>query len=140
MVLQLLQENKLYAKLSKCSFGQPQVEYLGHMISGNYIYIEASKIQVILAWPIPTNLKQLWGFLRLTCYYRRFIKGYAALVGPLTELLKKDNFHWQDEASLAFAKLKKALTQAPILALPDFALPFQLETDVSGLGIGAILS
>ena len=140
MVLQLLHENKLYAKLSKCSFGQHQVEYLGHTVSGKGIAMENSKIQAILAWPAPTNVRQLKGFLGLSGYYRRFIKGYAALAGPLTELLKKDKFHWQEETSRAFAKLKEALTQAPVLALPNFSLPFELETDASEVGIGAVLS
>jgi len=72
--------------------------------------MEVSKIQAILAWLVPRNLRQLRGFFGLSGYYRRFIKGYVALAGPLTELLKKDNFHWQEEASLAFAKLKEALT------------------------------
>nr|KYP45011.1 Transposon Ty3-I Gag-Pol polyprotein [Cajanus cajan] len=63
----------------------------------------------------------------------RFIKGYATLAGPLTELLKKDNFNWSDAATKAFTNLKKALTESPVLALPDFSLPFQLETDASGI-------
>jgi len=62
------------------------------------------------------------------------------LVGLLTELLKKDNFHWHDEASLAFKNLKEVVTQAPVLVLPNFTLPIQLETDASGVGIDTILN
>lgn len=76
----------------------------------------------------------------LTGYYRRFIQGYAAIVNPLTALLKKDAFLWDSSASVAFHKLKSVITEAPVLALPNFSQPFVLKTDASGTGIGAILS
>jgi len=93
VVLQLLRKHKLFAKLSKCSFGLTQVEYLGHTILGQGVVVDASKVQAVLAWPLPTNLKQLRGFLGLTGYYRKFIKGYASIAAPLTNLLNKDNFN-----------------------------------------------
>ena len=89
---------------------------------------------------MPANLKQLKGFLGLTGYYRRFIKGYATIASPLTNLLKKDNFLWNKTATTAFTNLKSAITQAPVLGLPDFSQTFILETNASGLGIGAMLS
>jgi len=140
VVLQLLRKHKLFAKLSKCSFGLTQVEYLGHTVSGQGVAVDASKVQVVLAWPLPTNLKQLRGFLGLTGYYRKFIKGYASIAGPLTNLLKKDNFNWDVDATATFETLKSALTQAPVLAIPDFSKAFVLETDASGIGIDAVLS
>ena len=139
-VLQLLQQNKLYAKFSKCSFGQQQVDYLGHTVSATGIAMDESKIKAVMAWPVPKNLKQLRGFLGLTGYYRRFIKHYATLAGPLTELLKKDSFHWSEATKKAFNTLKTALTQGPVLALPNFSIPFHLEIDASGMGIGAVLT
>ncbi|MCI40617.1 hypothetical protein A2U01_0061850, partial [Trifolium medium] len=72
--------------------------------------MDANKIKDVLQWPTPTTIKQLRGFLGLTGYYRRFIKAYAQLVGPLTDLLKKDAFVWSQEADIAFNHLKKAMT------------------------------
>jgi len=106
VVLQLLRKHKLFAKLlSKCSFGLTQVEYLGHTVSGQGVAVDAFKVQAVLAWSLPTNLKQLWGFLGLTGYYRKFIKGYASIVAPLTNLLMKDNFNWDVDATVAFETL-----------------------------------
>ena len=139
-VLQTLQTHTLFVKLSKCSFGSQEVDYLGHTVSGSGVAMDKSKIQSVLDWPVPGNLKQLRGFLGLTGYYRRFIKSYAQIATSLTDLLKKDSFVWNSNAEVAFAQLKQAITSAPVLALPQFELPFTLETDASGTGIGAVLS
>ncbi|GAU23864.1 hypothetical protein TSUD_369720 [Trifolium subterraneum] len=139
-ILQVLEQNELYAKLSKCSFGQREVDYLGHIVSYSGVLMDAGKIKDVLEWPIPKNIKQVRGFLGLTGYYRRFIKAYAQIVGPLTDLLKKDAFVWNNEAETSFNKLKHAITSAPVLRLPDFSKPFTLETDASGTGVGAVLT
>jgi hypothetical protein len=138
-VLKTLQQHELYARLSKCSFGTREVDYLGHKVSGTRVSMESTKVQAVMDWPTPANVKQLRGFLGLSGYYRRFIKAYAHIVAPLTELLKKDNFTWSSEAEIAFNKLKKAMVEAPVLTLPDFTQPFILETDASGIGVGAVL-
>lgn len=134
-----MKQHQLFARLSKCSFGDTEVDYLGHKVSGLGVSMENTKVQTVLDWPTPNNVKQLRGFLGLTGYYRRFIKSYANIAGPLTDLLQKDSFLWNNEAEAAFVKLKKAMTEAPVLSLPDFSQPFILETDASGIGVGAVL-
>jgi hypothetical protein len=139
LVLAVLLANCFVANQSKCKFGCAQVEYLGHIISGSGVAVDPEKIECILAWPEPKNVKGVRGFLGLTGYYRKFIKDYGKLAKPLTELTKKDNFSWGPEAKVAFSHLKHVMTTPPVLALPNFDLPFEVECDAAGRGLGAVL-
>lgn len=139
-VLHTLQQHVLFVKLSKCSFGMLEVDYLGHTVSGNGVSMDKGKVQAVLDWPPPKNLKQLRGFLGLTGYYRRFIKSYSTIALPLTNLLKRDAFHWDEAVGSTFDQLKQVVVTAPVLALPDFTQPFVLETDASSTSVGAVLS
>nr|GEY81332.1 reverse transcriptase [Tanacetum cinerariifolium] len=138
-VLQVMKDNTLYAKRTKCYFVVPHVEYLGHIISAQGVSTDPFKIEAMQKWPIPLILKQLRGFLGLTGYYRRFIKDYASISQPLVALTKKNAFKWNPSAELAYHKLKEAMIKAPVLALPNFEQEFVVETDASGKGIRAWL-
>jgi hypothetical protein len=139
IVLNILRENQLKAKLTKCTFAQPQVEYLGHIISGQGVATDPSKIKYIIEWKQAQTMKQLRGFLGLTGHYRRFIKGYASICQPLYLALKKDNFNWGPEQMAAFEQLKQIMSRPPLLRLPNFSIPFILETYACKSGLGAVL-
>jgi len=138
-VLSKLTTAKFFLKRSKCLFAQRRLEYLGHIISQQGIQADPTKIQAMIDWPTPSSIIALCGFLGLTGFYRKFIKGYATIATPLTSLLKKDSFTWHPEAQTAFNTLKQAMTTAPILNIPNFSIPFDLETDASGKAMGAVL-
>ncbi|XP_026398746.1 uncharacterized protein LOC113294569 [Papaver somniferum] len=137
IVFTLLIQHQLYAKLYKCTFAQPSLQYLGHIITAQGDSADPDKIKCMEDWPIPTNFKQLKGFLGLTGYYRKFVRGYGTLCKPLTDLLKKNAFHWSFAALAAFNKV--AMCTTPVLALPDFSKPFVVESDACTHGVGAVL-
>ncbi|KAF7831755.1 Transposon Ty3-G Gag-Pol polyprotein [Senna tora] len=116
------------------------VEYLGHIISKHGVHVDPKKIVAMVDWPILINVKQLRGFLELTSYYRKFIAGYASIAHPLTDLLKKNQFKWQEETEMAFQQLMQCMTKEPVLTLPNFTLPYMVDIDASNKGIGAVLS
>jgi len=139
-VLQLLQQDQWKVKLTKCSFAKRQIAYLGHVISEAGVSTDPRKISAISTWPTPTSVKELRSFLGLAGYYRKFVHHFGVISRPLFDLLKKHTlFVWTTAHDEAFQSLKSALCQAPVLALPDFAKPFAIETYASDLGVGAVL-
>ncbi|GBG73549.1 hypothetical protein CBR_g16892 [Chara braunii] len=139
-VLQSLRDSQYKINREKSSFGVPSVIYLGHVISGDGLAPEAAKIAAIQEWPQPQTVRDVRSFMGLASYYRKFVRNFSAVVAPLTNLTKKDTpFLWSLHCQLAFTRLKKALTHAPVLKSPDPTLPFILTTDASQYGIGAVL-
>lgn len=139
LVLGKLMKHQLFANMKKCEFGRAVIGFLGHVISENGVEVENTKIHVVLDWRYPRNLPELRGFLGLTDYYRKFMDGYANISRPLTEFLKKYRFGWSKEAKDAFKRLKIVLTRSPVLAMPNFQIPFVIKTDASSYEVGVVL-
>ncbi|KAH1088132.1 hypothetical protein GYH30_019263 [Glycine max] len=110
------------------------------MVFGQGVEQVASKIAAIQQWPPPCSTKAVRSFLGLAGFYRKFIQGYATIAAPLVAVTTLESFQWSPQAQAAFDNLKQALSTALILALPDFTRPFTVETDASGVGMGAVLS
>jgi hypothetical protein len=139
-VFQLLLQHGIKIKLSKCSFAQKALKYLGHIISAARVATDPKKITDVQNWPPPETPKDVRGFLGLAGYYRKFVRHFGTIAKPLTELLKKGHiFQWTTIHQEAFDLLKHALTTALVLQLPDFAKQFIIETDASAKGIEAVL-
>jgi hypothetical protein len=138
-VLSVMRNHQLFLKQSKCSFGEPTVAYLGHIVSADGVSMDNNKVQAVTEWPKPRSICGLRGFLGLAGYYRRFIKDFGTITAPLTRLLKRGTFQWSLEVDAAFQQLKHALTSAPALELPNFDRPFIVECDASSSKIGAVL-
>ena len=140
IVLKVLKEKKLYAKLSKCEFWLSEVSFLGHVISGDGIAVDPSKVDAVLRWETPKSVTEIRSFLGLAGYYRRFIEGFSKLALPLTKLTCKGAaFVWDVKCEESFVELKKRLTTAPILILPNPEEPFVVYCDASKMGLGGVL-
>ncbi|GKF64643.1 putative reverse transcriptase domain-containing protein [Tanacetum coccineum] len=132
LVLELLKKEKLYAKFSKYEFWLREVQFLGHVINGNGIHVDPSKIEAIKNWKAPRTPSEVCSFLRLVGYYRRFIENFSKIAKSLTILTQKCNtFDWGKEQENAFQTLKDKLCNAPILALPDGPKNFVVYCDAS---------
>ena len=141
LVLQRLIDSGLKLKPKKCTLFQKQVEFLGYVISPAGVATDTRKIEAVEKWPVPQNVTEIKTFLGLCSYYRRFVKNFSKIAAPLYQLTQKDQiFNWTSNCQDTFNQMKNCLTEAPILAYPDFGKEFILDTDASRLGIGGILS
>jgi hypothetical protein len=140
LVLQKLRDNQLYAKFSKCEFWLKEVSFLGHVIKGGGTAVDPGKVTDVLNWEPPTTVSEIRSFLGLAGYYRRFIEGFSKIVNPLTSLLEKHKkFIWSEACQNSFDELKKRLTTAPVLVMPDIHKSFDIYCDASKQGLGCLL-
>jgi hypothetical protein len=141
MVLQVLREHQLYAKLSKCSFCQKKIHYLGHIISKDGITVDPEKIEAIRECSVPKNVTKVRSFMGLASYYKRFIEGFSRIAHPITSLQRKGvKFQWTLDCEKSFQHLKQLLTSDPILRIADPNEEFIVCTDACKEGLGGVLS
>ncbi len=137
-VLCKLREVNLKLNPSKCCFVAKSITFLGHVVSKEGTKPDPGKVEVVVHFPIPKTVTSVRSFLGLTRYYRKYIRGYSRMVGPLFELTKKDvAFVWDVGCQQAYQALKVALVNAPVLTRPDFRRTFWLDVDWSPKGVGA---
>ena len=140
IVLKILQDNSLTAKLTKCDFFAKQVEFLGHVVSAQGISMDPTKTKAITDWPIPQDIHDLRSFIGLANYYRRYIENYAKICLPLFNLFAKDTpWVWTPTHSRALSSLKTALTSAPVLQPFNPNAQSIIITDASKFALGATL-
>ena len=149
-VFQKLMAAGLKLKPTKCFFFRNEIEYLGHVVSGKGISTNPKKIEAVTKWPTPKTVYDVRSFLGFVGYYRRFIKNFSKITKPIREVItglenqskraaKKTYIEWTDTAESAFEALKTMCVSTPILAYPNYQLPFILHTDSSTDGLGAVL-
>ncbi|CAG9118032.1 unnamed protein product [Plutella xylostella] len=143
-VLEKLKHANLTVNLEKCKFFRSQLKYLGYVVDEHGLRTDPSKVEAILNYPTPTSRKDLKRFLGTATWYRRFVPNFSTVAGPLNKLTSnKKNappFKWTPEADASFNKLKECLVSAPVLSCPNYDLPFEVHTDASDYGVGAMLT
>ncbi|XP_040197563.1 uncharacterized mitochondrial protein AtMg00860-like [Rana temporaria] len=141
MVLCCLRQHGLYAKPEKCEFERQSIQFLGLVISTEGFKMDPQKVTAVLDWPAPSDKKGVQRFVGFANFYKRFIKGFSAIISPITQLTKQNiRFHWNSEAQAAFSTLKELFTSASILSHLDPTLPYLLEIDASETAVGAVIS
>lgn len=143
-VLEKLKMANLTINFTKSQFFRNQLKYLGYVVDSNGLHADPEKVESIINYPTPTNRKEVRRFIGTASWYRRFIPNFSSLTTPLNKLTSQGKnappFAWSAEANTAFKKLKDHLVSAPILSCPNYSKPFQVHTDASDYGIGAVLT
>nr|GEY69484.1 reverse transcriptase domain-containing protein [Tanacetum cinerariifolium] len=139
-MLQQCEDTNLVLNWEKCHFMVKKGIFLGNKISKNGLKVDRAKVNVIAKLPHPTTVKGVRSFLGHAGFYRRFIQNFSKIARPMTHLLEKETpFVFSKDCIDAFETLKKKLTEAPILVIHDWNLPFELMCDASDFAIGAVL-
>ena len=140
-VFNRIKKANLRLKAEKCKFGAKELQFLGHVVGSDGVKPDPEKVNKIVNYPVPKNIRELRGVLGLFSYYRRFIKDFSKRADSLYELLKKEvEYKWTEKQQKAFNELKELITTAPVVRYPDFNKPFLLYTDASLTGLGAVLA
>jgi len=140
-ILKRLEENNLFVKPEKCKWKVREVEFLGVVIGPKRVEMQRKKVEGVLSWPAPRNIKEVQKFLGLTNYYRRFIKDFTKIAAPLHVLVRKEQkWKWEKEQKEAFEKLKAVFTTEPILAILDIDREMRVEVDALDYTTEGVLS
>ena len=140
-VLKRLEENDLFVKPEKCKWKVREVEFLEVIISPKGVEMQKKKVEGVLNWPVPRNVKEVQKFLGLANHYRRFIKNFAKVAVLLHVLVRKEQkWKWEEEQEEAFGRLKKAFTTEPVLAILDIDREMRVEVDTLDYAMGGVLS
>jgi hypothetical protein len=140
VVLNKLRTHELYAKFNKCEFWLQEVAFLGHIITVDGVKVDPEKLKAVSEWKQPTNVTEIRSFLGLAGYYRRFIEGFSKIARPMTVLTQKGKeFKWTEACERSFQELKRRLTTAPVLTLPDIHGDFIVYCDTSRQDLGCVL-
>ena len=135
----ILREQRLLANLKKCDFCADRIIFLGYVVTKDGIEIDKNKIEAIISQPIPRSIHDVRSCHGLVSFYRRFIRGFSSTMALITKCLKVNKFKWSNAAQESFELIKKKVTEAPCLALPDFNKVFEVEYDASHVGVGVVL-
>ena len=137
IVLQLLRDHQLYAKISKCEFWLTEVKFLGHVVSTSGVLVNLERVKAGMSWEWPKSVFEIRSFLGLAGYYRRFIEDFSRLAAPMTRLTQNEvKFDWDDRCEESFQELKRRLTSAPILIVSDRGQGYTVYCDASRAELG----
>ncbi|GJV51546.1 putative nucleotidyltransferase, ribonuclease H [Tanacetum coccineum] len=139
-VLLVLRRDEFYAATIKCAFLKDSVQFLGYVVSRDGLKVNPSKVLAVEQWPQPSSITEVHNFHGLASFYRCFIPHFSGIMAPIMDCMKGTKFLWTTKANVALHEIKRGLTFAPILVLPNFTLPFDFHCDASKSGIGVVLS
>lgn len=138
-LFEVLRKQQLFGKLEKCSFLMHEVHFLGFIVGRQGVKVDPSKVETIRTWPTPTTITQARSFHRLASFYRRFIRNFSTVMAPIQISLRKVSSPGPKRPPKLLRKSRNLCATPPILKLPDFNKPFEVECDASNTGIGAVL-